>query len=84
MPTMPIRFNDDLSHEIDKIVKHYSATTKNGAITQALSTHLALIEQVKRLDKEVFYLRSKLSDIAEAYESSVKATNTLADLLGSE
>ena len=84
MSTILIRSKNDLSSEIDKLVKHYSATTKNSAITQALFTHHALIEQVKRLDKEVFYLRSKLSDIAGAYNSSVKATNTLADLLGSE
>lgn len=84
MSTILIRSKNDLSSEIDKLVKHYSATTKNSAITQALFTHHALIEQVKRLDKEVFYLRSKLSDIAESYNSSVKATNTLADLLGSE
>lgn len=81
MPIMPIRFSDDLSNEIDKIVEHYSATTKNGAINQALSKHLALVEQVRKLDNEVYYLRSKLSDIAEAYNASDSATKRLQELL---
>jgi hypothetical protein len=69
MPTMTIRYDDELEPILDELKQHYQESTKNKVIVSVLEKHMFFVRESLSLREQLIQLKNqhrKLKDLLQA------------------
>jgi hypothetical protein len=73
MPTMTIRYDDELEPILDELKQHYQESTKNKVIVSVLEKHMFFVRESLSLREQLIQLKNQHRNLKDLLQAKDRA-----------